>query len=56
MKDYHLIPIGKPRYLPAILTPAKRLKKGEGMLVYIPTLPTDLDTDPGQEPIVPEDS
>ena len=56
MNRYRLIPIGKPRYLPAILTPAKRLKKGEGMLIYIPTLPADPDTDPDQEPIVSEDS
>ena len=56
MEDYHYIPIsgGKLRYLPAILTPAKNLKKGEGVLVYIPTLPADPE-DLDQEPIVSED-
>ncbi len=40
MNSYRVIPIDKKlRYLPVILTPAKCLKKGEGVLVYIPTLP-----------------
>ena len=58
MEDYHYIPISgeKLRYLPAILTPTKHLKKGEEVLVYIPTLPVDPDTDLDQEPIVPEDA
>lgn len=58
MKRYRLIPLSgaRLRYLPAILTPVKHLKKGEGVLVYIPTLPVDPDADLDQEPIVSEDS
>ena len=56
MKDYRSIPLsdGKLRYLPAMLTPALSLKKGERVLVYIPTLPTDPD-DQDQDPIVSEE-
>lgn len=57
MEDYHYIPIrGKLRYLPVILPPAKRQKKNEDVLFYIPILPTNPDTDLDQEPIVPEDA
>ena len=56
MKDYHSIPLsaGKLRYLPAMLTLALSLKKGEGVLVYIPTFSADPD-DQGQDPIVSEE-
>ncbi len=56
MKNSHHIPLSDAtlRYLPVILTPAKRLKKGKGVLAYIPTLPADPD-DQGQDPIVFEE-
>lgn len=56
MEDYRYIPLrGKLRYLPVILPPAKRQRKNEDVLFYIPILPTNPDTDLDQEPIVSED-